>query len=241
MKRLESIAMLAIAGGLAVHLSLLLVLRIEVPPPPALPEQPVRVQFIGGRHGGADPVLQQQALLFDSAPLFMPTPWNTAGDLAGIASLQDATRVFEPFPPDLLLPATGLPPWTAGTEEPSPARLRLPVEPVLILAGLRQAPGIPTGEAVPGPRLQALRLAPAGPAVPVEGSLPATLRTQAPGTLWLPARFHLQMRGGFVVGEPILAQSSGFPDWDQALRDHIRTLDFHRQLGDGYYQVSAFP
>jgi len=241
MKLPGSIAGLAVLGGLAVHLSLLLVLRIELPEPPAPFPRQMEIHFIGDLHSGSDPLLQQQALLFDSAPLFMPTRWSAAGDLSGVASLQDATRVFSPFPPELRLPHARLPQVAdSGTAGPEHA-LRLPAEPAFILAGVRHPPGSIPGADHSGPQLRALRLDRTGAGAPADLALPAALRSLAPGALWTPARFYLQLSGGFVAGEPVLSQSSGFSEWDQVLQDFIRSLDFHRLFSDGYFQVSVFP
>jgi len=59
--------------------------------------------------------------------------------------------------------------------------------------------------------------------------------------MWGPVQFFLHVSEGLPVGLPLLGQSSGFAEWDEVLQGFIGSLDFYRNLGDGYYRLAVFP
>ena len=67
------------------------------------------------------------------------------------------------------------------------------------------------------------------------------LEAQAPPVLWPPVEFYLQLSGGIPTGPPLMAQSSGFAEWDQALKAFFSSLSFYRLLEDGYYHLLVYP
>jgi hypothetical protein len=241
MKRAYAIATLSVLGGVAVHLMVMLVLRVEGPsvrdPFPA--QAPIH--YVGGLGSGADPALIQRAALSDSAPLFMPTKWNLVSQMDEVASLNEATEIFEPFSAILNL-ARSSPVQPVGTlPSGNVDRLRLPDSPAFFLSRFGQRERDSFIPEIAGPAFRASRVGMQAPLDPGNTPLPGGLVQQAPPGLWNPVQFFLQMENGVPLGLPMIAQSSGSVDWDQSLQGHFTSLAFYRELKDGYYQIWVYP
>ena len=104
MKPLIPIALFTIFLGLVAHLGVFFLFKIEGPSVLDSEGRGTAMEFVGDLGRGQDPVLREQALLRDSAPVFMPTRWNLASEMTGVASLRESTEVFAPFPPRISLP-----------------------------------------------------------------------------------------------------------------------------------------
>jgi hypothetical protein len=224
-----------------VHLMVLLVLQIEGPSvrDPYPSQAPIR--YVGGLGSGADPALIQRAALSDSAPLFMPTKWNLVSQMDEVASLNEATEIFEPFSPILNL-AQSSPVRPEGIlPSGEVSQLRLPDSPAFFLSRFGQRARSPFIPEIAGPAFLVSRVG--MPAANASGNtpLPSELVDQAPPGLWNPVQFFLQMENGVPVGFPVVAQSSGSVDWDQSLQGHFTALAFYRILEDGYYQIWVYP
>ena len=103
---------IALLVGVAVHLAGFLFLRVVSNPLPDREPEAAFVQFLSSQMLAGDAGLEEQAILFDSAPLFIPTRWNASSQIfAGIegedwrlpdfepaidlgADLQPSTRIF---------------------------------------------------------------------------------------------------------------------------------------------------
>lgn len=241
MKSAYAIAVLSILGGLLVHLMVLLVIQIEVPV--ALPplESAHSVKYIGSLARDAAPSVIEQAALNDSEPLFMPTRWNLANDLAGVASLQSATEIFEPFSERLVLADARPGSPVRDPAGPRVSSVRLPEGSAFILSRFgRKVPVIPDA-ASEGVSFTVKRMdAPTQPLL-VDPRLPIRVRAATPDSLWNPVRLFLHLQGGMPVGPPLVAQSSGFVDLDASLQEYFTKLAFYGQLIDGYYQIWVYP
>jgi hypothetical protein len=242
MRRLGPLAMLAILGGFVVHVAVFYVLRVEVPSPPTAPLETFRVQYLGDPGLDADPILRDQALLHDSAPLFMPTKWNLASQMADVASLQQATAVFDRFPPVLSLNDTPPSLQEEGVDPNLSLTSLIPGSGMFVLSRLGREPV----EELPGPdsgsTVQAYRLDRwSGEGARHSASLPPALLSEAPKALWTPVRLYLHIARGKPFGIPRIEASSGFSDWDQALKEHVGSLQFYRNLGNGYFLVVVYP
>lgn len=188
---------------------------------------------------------REQAVLLDSAPLFMPTPWNQASNLDEVASLREATEVFSPYPAAAKLPGDlvsferdddleevmdGGVPGLLGAPDSGL---------VLAVLGREDAP-LPEAEAVL-PSALVLGLSGEGAGHLERISLSEALSAKQPEELWSLASFYLQVRYGSPVGVPTLAGSSGYPQWDQQLRDYLGEPRFWHRWPDGYYRVQIYP
>lgn len=241
MKRSSSIAYASILGGILVHIAVFTVIRIQGPAERQQFEKPAEIQFMGNLDEDAKPEILQQAALLDSAPLFMPTQWNPVSEMSEVASLRGATELFAAFPADLKLPDSS--PARPGTYAGAvaPTGYPMPSGPAFVLSRMGQK----------RPQQQELRSP--GSTVVVEQLdstlsidnprtvLPAEIQDQEPPALWTPVSFYFQLSDGWPTGLPVLAQSSGFPDWDDSLQSYVGTLAFYRNLADGYYRLSVFP
>ncbi|MEX0324598.1 MAG: hypothetical protein AB3N33_00780 [Puniceicoccaceae bacterium] len=239
MKRLTATAIVSILGGTLIHLAVLTVIRIEAPVTRAPYEITTAVSYVGDLNREAAPAILEQAALFDSAPLFMPTRWNPASQMAEVASLQEATEIFDRFQARLRLPAFEPHfPGAPGMVLPRPA---LPDGPAFTLARYGRVPSFSREVVSPGPTVHISSLKEGSADLPESTPLPESLQTLSPPALWTPVQFYLHVSEGAPVGIPMLAQSSGFIDWDQALQGFVASLDFYRQLGDGYYHLLVYP
>ncbi len=241
MKRFSSIAYASILGGILLHLAVFTVIRIQVPPERARFKQPAEIHFMGNLDEDAEPAILQQAALLDSAPLFMPTQWNPVSEMSEVASLRGATELFDAYPADLQLPfARPLSPGSYGGKTAS-VEEQLPDGPAFILSRLGLVRPEKSEIRSPGSTVVIERLDSASPLLYPSSVIPSELQDQAPPALWNPVSFFFQLSDGWPAGLPVLAQSSGFPDWDESLQGYVSSLGFYRNLEDGYYRLSVFP
>lgn len=239
--RYRPLVLVSVVVGLLAHFGIFLLIRIELPTSRKdLPEQ-AAVQFMGDAEEGPEGVVREQSILFDSAPLFMPTRLNLVSVMDQVASLREATEAFSLFPPRLSLPERL--PGVSSVVDSGLVSLeqRLPGGTSFFLAKLGRGP-LPSTDAVsPVGNVQALRLDASIPPPALSLPLPGALQGTAPDTLWSAARLHLQMVNGRPVGLPLVAQSSGFTDWDRALQVYVGSLSFYGNLPDGYFGITVFP
>ena len=241
MKRAYTIAIISVIGGVLVHLMVMLVIQVKMPARQSAGPKSAVVRFIGELGDTTSESVIDQAVLHDSAPLFMPTRWNLASDTGKVASLQSATRIFEPFQPQLLLVGTRPAAPLAGTSTASGGTSRLPGGSAFYLARFGRKVARPVTAISPGPTLRADLMEASNPRPAHKRQLPAELATSAPPSLWNPVKMFLQMENGMPVGVPLLSQSSGFADWDASLQRYFMQLDFYLQLDNGYYQIWVYP
>ncbi|MEX0332756.1 MAG: hypothetical protein AB3N64_15180 [Puniceicoccaceae bacterium] len=239
MKRLTATAVVSILGGTLIHLAVLTVIRIEAPVSRTPYEITTAVSYVGDLNREAAPAFLEQAALFDSAPLFMPTRWNPASRMAEVASLKEATEIFDRFPARLRLPEFEPHfPGAPGMVLPEPT---LPQGPAFALARYGRVPSTSGDILSPGPTVQITSLRGPRAEIPETTSLPEGIQGLSPPALWTPVQLYLHVSEGLPVGIPLLAQSSGFIDWDQALQGFVTSMDFYGQLGDGYYHLLVYP
>jgi hypothetical protein len=220
-KKLRTIAFLSIAGGVLAHLVVFTLIRIEGPGQPAPFPKPAPIRHLGNFDQALPSTIIEQASLFDSAPLFMPTRWNRASRMSEVASLREAPN-----------PSTA--PAVAAPEV-------LPDGPAFMLAQLGRVAESPLLAESPGPAVVVQTMGPKRSTGRPVGLLPPDLTVQAPAALWNPAGFHLLVREGVPAGSPFLVQTSGFSDWDDLVREFVASLEFYRTLQDGYYLITVFP
>ncbi|MEX0321129.1 MAG: hypothetical protein AB3N63_03160 [Puniceicoccaceae bacterium] len=240
-RRSSSIAYASILGGIMIHLAVFTVIRVQGPAEREQFKQPAEIHFMGNLDEDAKPEILQQAALLDSAPLFMPTQWNPVSEMSEVASLRGATELFAAFPAELQLPSSVPPaPGTYANSNFS-ADYPLPAGPAFVLSRMGQVR--PNQQRLPSPGSTVVieQLDSASATANPKTILPAELQQQAPPALWTPVSFYFQLSDGWPAGLPVLAQSSGFPDWDDSLQSYVSTLGFYRNLADGYYRLSVFP
>jgi hypothetical protein len=241
MKRFSSIAYASILGGILIHLAVFTVVRIQGPMEREQFKQPAEIHFMGNLDEDAEPEILQQAALLDSAPLFMPTQWNPVSEMSDVASLRGATELFAAFPADLQLPSSRTPEPGGYSRGMASVEDQLPGGAAFTLSRMGQVRPEKQDLSSPGSTVVIERLDSTASSVKPKSVLPPNLQDLAPPALWNPVSFYFQLAEGWPAGLPVLAQSSGFPDWDDSLQGYVSSLGFYRDLEDGYYRLSVFP
>jgi hypothetical protein len=241
--------LLALLLGLGLNILFFGLFRIATPLVAPVKFPPVYVHYAGATGAIADAALSEQAELFDSESLFLPTPWNFASRSFDVKPLRP--QPFADFPTSIESPAEAN--FTLKADAPAgnldPVAALRPGQ-WIFLGVLGQAPN-PTAKLPPrGALLRVTRLDPAaastraaGPAV-LDETLSATIvpkSTQNLEALWGPATFLLLFSGTGSVGEPLLVNSSGIDavddDWRNWLDDNFR----RHPLPPGTYQAVVGP
>jgi hypothetical protein len=241
MRRILPIAFISIVGGILAHLSVFLFVHIEVPTIPAEPVDMVSVQYVGDLGIRANPALREQALLLDSAPLFMPTRSNLVSQMDDVASLREATEVFSPYPPSLTLPESSPGSFPIVSNDGLFSNAFLPGGPTFFLSRFGREPAEPLSGLASEPSVQPQRLGGMVNRTLRSTALPDALRRRSPKTLWAPLNIYLHLVNGMPLGQAVIAESSGFSDWDQAVQDFVGSLDYYRSLKSGYYRITVYP
>lgn len=230
----------AVAAALAIHAVGLLLFQVD---DETTQEAEVDYSFVTmpspflNESGGE--LLREQASLFDSAPLFLPTGWNAASSPAVNALEQRPAELFDSFPAQLSYGETDF-----GLGAIVNLKTRSPLQ---TLERFSDRSHNVFGRAeVDHPKLSrrfALlevvdssggKLVLSSP-VPMEGA------PDEGGQLWEPAEFLVQVEAVGVLGDPVLLRGSGLEEVDQYLRDSLRRLMRERMLATGYYRVLAGP
>jgi len=246
----------ALLLGLLLHVAGLALFRITADPPRPLRFPSVYVTYANAPSQAADNPLSDQALLFDTEPLFLPTQRN----FASRSGLMQAVR-----PPTIVWPAASIvdaPQPKQGDFLPEDQGAGRNIKPIAALQPGRWAfLGAFGQDSSHGPKLTArgaflrvVRLdpgastaasAPTGPAV-LEETWPADKApksTQELKALWGPASFLLLFTNTGVVGQPLLVDSAG-PGLD-AVDDELRALLDARfrqyPLPPGTYEATISP
>ncbi len=235
------LALAAILGGTAVHVLAIVLVRL---PEAAIPSPAGAAPFVRwAEDADEDTRIREQALLFDSAPLFVPTVWNSASAVDGVASLEEQAELYGPFRPRLRIDAVDAPIGEFA------ARFRpQALDPLRDVRMLRGTEGFGKDSAAvgsaPAPRpvrILAEPLAPDGAASEQRLELPESVAEAVPGGLWETPVFFLHIGLSGMVGAPVLSRSSGVEDLDTALRHHLAGADFARRLEPGYFRVTLVP
>lgn len=237
----------AIAGGLGVTAGLLFLARVpEVPGNPG--ESPVVVEEgsiapVGlARLEGetADAVLNEETMMRDPTPLFLPTRWSASADALPLNSWQEPGVSFRGYPPKLKFDEAEL-------ELQIPAVVALPVRPADAFALARpRRPFLGFGQTdvavAPLPRRAAF-IEVSGAADGQRMIAEALAQAQPPGdAAWQPLEFLLAVDARGVIGPPVLTQSSQVAAVDRYFQEHITdTLHLGERLGPGFYRVGIGP
>jgi len=188
----------------------------------------------------ANEILEEEALLRDPLPLFLPSQWSASADVLRGDVWRDPQTSFQDFPPKLTF---------------AEARLALPMPPVVAVparageafdveqarrpfAGFGQS-GAQVG-ALPE-RVAFLEVVSAGDGQRVI-SQPLT-NAAPPGDLpWQPLEFLVAVDVKGVVGSPVLTESSTVAAVDGYFQDYVvKVLHLGERLDPGFYHVGIGP
>ena len=231
----------ALVLGVIVHVIVFVAFRVTTNTLPQNYSQTAFLQYTGNNSAAAQGQTKENALLFDSAPLFIPTKWNAAQNLVSSVKKSSNTSLGEYEPAIDLL--TDL----------APVNLPLPREhyvaaPIDLLDSKYWLFffdfGVFPQQVEPFADSDSVALIRSVNEVSTYVSQQLTARLnwdkdQYPEGV---ARFYiLQSRAGFNLSGPILSQSSGSLAFDEAALGWLQSPKTIAQLVPGYLEVSVYP
>lgn len=236
-----TVALAVLLGCL--HLLFFAVLSIESEFESEHPVAEMGVRYVGDADGSVDEVLLEELVLLDTTPLFMPTRWNAASDLTGLASLSEAVEAFSEYFPTLQLPSEALPSGAMlGTINFEPKDF-VPAGPGFFVNRYLGKP-IPKADVGRIPELK-LWFTLLDGSQPRQYSFSIDLdiaeESRWPTGLWQQIQGYLQIVDGRPVGPPVLNSRSGYPEWDQYIVGRISGSETYGKLKDGYYRLAVYP
>ena len=226
-----------LALGICVHLGGFLIFRVVSNPLPSRESEAPFVRYLSSEESVTGPEFEERALLFDSAPLFVPGVWNAAYHLTPPPRNRRLFRFESYRPPEdfasALLPS-GVPfGKDYGVEEP---------EDLLQLSSWDLYRGLARETDAPEP-LEATKIfadvrsvdGAWSQTVPIEIDLQSAQAMQ-------PAVYFLRIEaGGRALGRPTLSVSSGDAAFDAAVYNWLAESGFSAGLPAGLMQISVYP
>jgi len=229
------IALGVVAFAVAAHLALLYFLPTEPVGHVQNEAQEPFMTFDQPGHGGD--MTREQAMLLDSAPLFLPTRWSTAliGDVDKAVYKAD---FFDSFPQEISLSSENIrtfPLRGAGAEQSDDQ-----LGPERVTPSLGASAEIVARMKLPsrGAFFEVSRVSD-GQTV-LSGTFPSPLPGAVDG-LWQPVDMWVRIVQAGVLGQPLLAGSSGVEDLDAALRGLVARSEAVALLPPGYYSICVGP
>jgi hypothetical protein len=234
---LSPVLRLSLILGICVHLLGFLFFRVVSEPLPERPDRAGFVQFVSSDGPGLSDALEEQAELMDTAPLFIPGPWNAAHNLPAPARDQALQR-FPFYQPEIDVVAQLRPvrvPIGESFDVATP-------EDLLALRYWDLFKGF--GERSPViPELDSM-----GPFAEVSDMSGRPLRTIPASFDWPPsvqpdpAIFTLRIEAsGRAVGAPALEQTSGSTDFDAAAYSWLSHAGVTADFQAGRYRIRIYP
>lgn len=188
----------------------------------------------------ANEILEEEALLRDPLPLFLPSQWSASADVLRADVWRDPQTSFQDFPPKLTFAEAGfalpMPPVVAVPTRAGEAfdvdQARRP------FAGFGQS-GAQVG-ALPE-RAAFLEVVSAGDGQRVI-SQPLTNAAPPRDLPWQPLEFLVAVDVRGVVGAPVLTESSTVAAVDGYFQDYVvKVLHLGERLEPGFYHVGIGP
>jgi hypothetical protein len=205
----------------------------------------------GGRDGdrARGTALEEQAVLFDPTPLFLPTARNASHAGIGMAVRREPGEVFRPFPPRLVYSdsvfAVAFPDPMAPPSAPAAAlEIGLTANPYVPLGRFeRELPPlagrlafVEVLKAASGEKVLAVPFDAEGPSA--AGADFGVLRSES----WRPMELLASLDSAGFTGAPVITQGSGSERVDQLVRELlIRELHLGQRLQAGFYVFRVGP
>lgn len=229
-----------LAAALAVHAAglLLFQLRDDESPAPEVDYLFASLPSIHWQEAQGD-LLREQAYLFDSAPLFLPTRWNSASSPVVEALEKRPAELFSSFPARLSYGESdfGLAAMAKVEPEPPLQSLKSFIDKTHTVFGRG-----PVEQPELDSRFAIIEiLDPARGEVVMRSPVPGEGAPVVNNRFWRPVEFLMQVESVGRVGEPVLLEGSGVEEVDQFLRAALLRLASEQMLAVGYYRVSAGP
>lgn len=240
----RSILFICIAAALLLlHIPAFMLVKVAAPIPKQQQPPPAFIQFQDFTEDSRERLLEDQALLLDSEPLFLPTQWNYASQARGNVPLPSlAGAPFTPYPEQLHLGHIDFFPETTRPTIPDVSEAILQVATVQdhLFSGFGSAELLPRPL---GERQAFLRFHKLDESAFV---IERILRTESEPEaiteeLWQPVQLLIHIGIAGPLGPPMLLHSSGNPDIDQYILHHVVQPESTRDLPQGYYRITAGP
>ena len=237
---LSPLLRLALLLGIAFHLAGFLFFRVTSNPLPERVATPPFVQYVSVDSVVTDTELAEQAALFDSAPLFIPTRWNASQvspmHLRGAARCQ-----FPEFEPEINLLAELQP---ASRILNTDLKVSAPID---LLASrywhffadfpLSSDPVVALSESMPVAEVSVV-----GDPIAETLSLTADMKFSSAVQIVRPVQYYLRVSpAGEVLSAPTLSQSSGSEEFDVGVAQWLGRPEVLAQLPSGYLSIQVFP
>lgn len=234
----------ALLLGLLVHLLGFLIFSIRSSSLPSVEVEAPFLVFVSDQLVEEDAIFEEQVKMFDSSPLFLPTKWNASySELElNIESGRELEDLFPEFRPeiDVLGGLGGQIGLIAGAAEIT--------EPVDLLDArfirffeyreMADADVNAFEEVTPFAvvsRLDDDSFEPLRLDFEVDRSVAGNALL---GPLQLICRV---AESGLLIGDPMLVVGSGDAEWDRAVQEILRGLEFVNQLPVGYLSIDVYP
>lgn len=247
LRRLASpVFIIALLVGVVLHFIGFLIFRVKTSPLPVTETKLPFVNYVAPEVLARDAELEEQSVLFDSAPLFIPTQWSATRRpvLMGRDSAGDG---FVEFAPQIDLKSelrlSGITQVEAGSVREPVDLLSLRFWDLFRDFGRSSSEPQPFESEGASARVQVLEHASAvGSADSKPLVLDVPVDVLAGGLLARPARMLLLVSAaGRILGGPTLMQSSGDAAFDQAILDWVQQSDVAVRLPVGYLEIEVYP
>lgn len=201
------------------------------------------VQFTGETNRSGHLLFREQAMLFDSEPIFLPTQWNVTSRLVDSLRTIEAPNPFDPFKAERLLSREQHTAQRWNSEEvveeitavsvlyfensqifSSFGQLNRSVTPLPIRAASLEIRDLAGNRSVYSGSIEELS------GLPVEE-----------GELWSFLELTVIVDSLGQVGEPLIAQSTGKRELDEFLKSYLERILPEKNLNSGYFRVIFGP
>ena len=236
----------ALAVGVILHLVGFLVFRVMTSELPAPVEKSPFVNYVNPKLLARQSQLEEQAMLFDSAPLFIPTQWSATRSYVAMGrdSVGDGFTEFEPQI-DVLseLKPEGFMEDEAGAVATPDDLLALRYWDLFSNMGRTDIELEPYQDALPVAKIQVLdHAASMSGKMDRPFELDVVLEYVPSGLLDRPVRALVLISGaGRVLSGPTLIQASGDSEFDQAILAWLEQADVAVRMPAGYLEVEIYP
>lgn len=227
--------LLATVGvGLTVHAAALWLVGITPAPAPRA-VAPAPFVYMTEPEGPTN-ILRDQALLLDSAPLFLPTAWNTAPAWQERVEAAPDPNLFEAFPDEVTLQQDAMRPELPASTVADGLEQAGALDPLAALGrASRSTPALPARSA-----FFEIREMETGRII-ASGAIQGDDALTAVPMVWQPAEFLFRASPEGIVGAPLQSQGSGNDGVDGALRALITRSPRIQTLPPGYYSITIGP
>ncbi len=238
--RVTPLAWVALLIGIAIHLTGFVALSIQTGSDARMRIRSAFVQYPDPGEGEHSTVFKEQAELFDTAPLFLPTSRNHSSSIRKIRLQEEQSALFDSFPAQITLDRSE---WDGVSwfDDPkvSDHRGTMGSEFWNVFHRFGSSHRIEKGEDEGGSRMEVVSF---GSGATLRNELlPKAIEEAGEGALWNPVTLRILIDRVGAIGEPLMVTSSGLDRVDEAVRVFLKHSATIRGLRPGYYEIRVGP